>query len=135
VVVPAVLVGAVLVLRRRVPGGLTGELLYVVLAYNVLLHGILIPEPRFMLPMRPVLFLLALAAIVELAPRLAGTVSPPPPRGRPRTPGPGTARAGRRRPRPARVRVGVARISNAALPQTLEHIVRFWEGRRDCESP
>jgi hypothetical protein len=70
-IVPAVLVGAVLAVAgrhqaaTRARGG--GELLYVVLGYNVLLHSVLIPEPRFMLPMRPVLFLLAPATILELA--------------------------------------------------------------------
>ena len=42
------------------------ELLYLVLAYHVALHSIVIPEPRFMVPMRPLLYLLALATVFPL---------------------------------------------------------------------
>src|SRR5262249_23849292 len=48
------------------PGRRAVELLYVLLACHVVLHTIVIPEPRFMLPMRPILFLLAIATAAEL---------------------------------------------------------------------
>jgi len=70
IVVPLVLAGAVLALRARhaptTPGRRAVELLYVILACHVVLHSIVIPEPRFMLPMRPVLFLLALSTAAAL---------------------------------------------------------------------
>ncbi len=70
VVVPLVLAGAVLVVRTRsrpsTPGRRAVELLYVILACHVVLHSIVIPEPRFMLPMRPILFLLALATAADV---------------------------------------------------------------------
>ena len=68
--VPAVLIGAVVALRRRrastTPARRLIELLYLVLAYHVALHSIVIPEPRFMVPMRPLLYLLALATVFPL---------------------------------------------------------------------
>ena len=74
IVVPLVLAGAVLVVRARnapsTPGRRAVELLYVILACHVVLHSIVIPEPRFMLPMRPVLFLLALATAAALVGRV-----------------------------------------------------------------
>ncbi len=70
IVVALVLVGGVLVLRRRPRAGAererTVELLYVVLATNVLTYGLTLPEPRFMIPMRPLLYLLALATLSRL---------------------------------------------------------------------
>jgi tetratricopeptide (TPR) repeat protein len=73
VVVPLVLVGAVRVVRAlatpSTPGRRAVELLYVLLACHVVLHAIVIPEPRFMLPVRPILFLLALATAAELLAR------------------------------------------------------------------
>jgi hypothetical protein len=74
IVVPLVLAGAVLVVRARnapsTPGRRAVDLLYVILACHVVLHSIVIPEPRFMLPMRPVLFLLALATAAALLGRV-----------------------------------------------------------------
>jgi Flp pilus assembly protein TadD len=62
-VVPGVLIGAGLVVAQRwAPATRPSpavELCYAVLAYTVLLHSVVIPEPRFLLPLRPVLFLLA----------------------------------------------------------------------------
>src|SRR5262249_20082467 len=70
VAVPLVFAGAVravLTLRApSTPGRRAVEVLYVLLACHVVLHSIVIPEPRFMLPMRPILFLLALATIAAL---------------------------------------------------------------------
>jgi hypothetical protein len=64
----------VLALRARhaptTPGRRAVELLYVILACHVVLHSIVFPEPRFMLPMRPVLFLLALATAASLLGRV-----------------------------------------------------------------
>lgn len=74
IMVPLVLAGAVLALRSRHAPATSGrravELLYVILACHVVLHSIVIPEPRFMLPMRPVLFLLALATAASLGGRV-----------------------------------------------------------------
>jgi Tetratricopeptide repeat len=64
-IVPAVALGAVLVARP--PASRFRELGYVLLAVHVALHGMLIPEPRFMVPMRPLLFVLALAALSDVA--------------------------------------------------------------------
>jgi lysophospholipase L1-like esterase len=68
-VVPLSLAGAAIVVaRRRGPSSDAArlrELLYVLLAYTVVLHGVLSAEPRFMIPVRPVLFLLALATAVD----------------------------------------------------------------------
>ncbi len=61
-VVAAVLIGAVVVWRRRgdtLADRIT-EALYVVLGYTVIIHSIVHPLPRYMWPMRPILFLLAL---------------------------------------------------------------------------
>jgi hypothetical protein len=72
-IVPAALVGAAFALRRHAetqPGRLR-ELASVLLAVHVVLHGALIPEPRFLLPLRPLLFVLALAALADAAARLA----------------------------------------------------------------
>ena len=70
VVIPLVLVGAVRVGRRvrepATPGRRAVEVLYAVLACHVIVHSIVIPEPRFMLPVRPILFLLALATAMEI---------------------------------------------------------------------
>src|SRR5262249_7674333 len=69
VVVPLVLVGAVRRVRVRstpTPARRAVELLYVLLTAHVVLHAIVIPEPRFMLPLRPILFLLALATAADL---------------------------------------------------------------------
>jgi hypothetical protein len=75
IVVPFVLAGAFLALRARhapaTPGRRAVELHYVILTCHVVLHSIVIPEPRFMLPMRPVLFLLALAMAAVLFGRVA----------------------------------------------------------------
>lgn len=69
-VVPAVLFGVVLLWRRRTapltPAGHLHELLYLLLGYHVLLHSVIIPEPRLMLPMRPLLYLLAPLALWAL---------------------------------------------------------------------
>ncbi len=73
-VVPAVVLGAVPVVRARAGSPTTGgslrALAYVLVAGHVLLHGILIPEPRFLVPLRPLLFVLALAALRDVALRL-----------------------------------------------------------------
>jgi len=74
-IVPGVALGAVQLLRRR-PAGTPlvadrlRELFYVLVTGHVLLHGILIPEPRFLLPLRPVLFILSLAALSGVAARV-----------------------------------------------------------------
>ena len=72
-VIPAVALGALLLARRRVgtptDAGRLHELAYMLVAGHVLLHGLLIPEPRFLLPMRPLLFVLALAALSDVAAR------------------------------------------------------------------
>jgi len=76
--VPATLLGGVLVLgRRRSPTAASRlrELLYVVLAYNVVVHGILFPEPRYMLPLRPVLFVLAMATVADVRDLVAARVA------------------------------------------------------------
>src|SRR5262245_23824533 len=74
-VVPGVALGAVQLLRRRPVGAPVladrlRELVYLLVAGHVLLHGILIPEPRFLLPLRPVCFILSLAALWGVAARL-----------------------------------------------------------------
>ncbi|HKA29367.1 MAG TPA: tetratricopeptide repeat protein [Candidatus Binatia bacterium] len=69
-VVALVLVGVVRAVRARrapsTPGRRAVEVLYLLLASHVVLHSIVIPEPRFMLPVRPILFLLALATAADL---------------------------------------------------------------------
>ncbi len=79
-VVPAVLLGAAIVLRRRRadpgPASRARELCYVLLAGHVLLHGVVIPEPRFLVPVRPILFALALATLADCARRLTTRVTP-----------------------------------------------------------
>ncbi len=69
-VVPAVLVGAWWTLRSRraevTTAHHTMELLYLLLGYHVLLHGSVVPEPRLMVGMRPVLVLLALGMLARL---------------------------------------------------------------------
>ena len=83
--VPAVLIGAVVALRRRrastTPARRLIELLYLVLAYHVALHSIVIPEPRFMVPMRPLLYLLALATVFPLGAADRGSCLPSHPTG------------------------------------------------------
>jgi tetratricopeptide (TPR) repeat protein len=70
VVVPGTFLGALLVFRRRrdppTPASRLRELTYLVLAYNVLLHSVIIPEPRFLVPLRPILFVLALGTVAEV---------------------------------------------------------------------
>jgi hypothetical protein len=70
-VVPAVLVGAVLVARRwRDPPTVPQrnvELLYLVLAYTVVVNGLICPLPRYLWPVRPLLYLLAAWSFTELA--------------------------------------------------------------------
>ena len=84
-VVPAVLIGAVVALRRRrastTPARRLIELLYLVLAYHVALHSVVIPEPRFMVPMRPLLYLLALATVFPLGAADRGSCLPNHPTG------------------------------------------------------
>jgi 4-amino-4-deoxy-L-arabinose transferase-like glycosyltransferase len=68
--VPAALLGP-LVARRRwrgapTPGGRTLELLYLLLAYTVVVNGMIYPLPRYMWPARPLLYLLATWTVVEL---------------------------------------------------------------------
>src|SRR5262249_59917649 len=69
-VVALVLVGVVRAVRARrapsTPGRRAVEVLYLLLASHVVLHSVVIPEPRFMLPVRPILFLLALATAAEV---------------------------------------------------------------------
>lgn len=83
VVVPLVLVGAVRVVRAlgtpSTPGRRAVELLYALLACHVVLHTIVIPEPRFMLPVRPILFLLALATAADLLGRVPAPSRAPAP--------------------------------------------------------
>jgi tetratricopeptide (TPR) repeat protein len=82
-VVPLVLIGAVRAARRGRASATSGrravEVLYVVLACHVVVHSIVIPEPRFMLPVRPILFLLALATAADLLGRAPAPSSGPGP--------------------------------------------------------
>jgi hypothetical protein len=79
-VVPAALLGIAVVLTRRADpptaASRARELCYVLLGAHVLLHSLLIPEPRFLVPMRPLLFVLALAALGDVAARLTTRVVP-----------------------------------------------------------
>src|SRR5262249_23915734 len=66
--VPLVFVGAVLTARGQWDdaGARTIELLYLVLATSVVLHSLILPLPRYQWPMRPILYLLALATLARL---------------------------------------------------------------------
>src|SRR5262249_16176809 len=79
-VVPTALLGIAIVLRHRgdasTAAGRTRELCYLLLGTHVLLHSLLIPEPRFLVPMRPLLFILALAVLGDVAARLTTRVVP-----------------------------------------------------------
>ncbi len=70
VVVPLVLRGALVALRQRrrafSPANRTVEMLYLVLVYAVGVQGALLPLPRYMWPMRPILFVLATATACRL---------------------------------------------------------------------
>jgi hypothetical protein len=74
-VVPGSLAGFVLAIRNRrapaPPGTPAAELLCVTVAYATAVYGTLDPLPRNMLPLRPLLYLLALTACVEVGRRLA----------------------------------------------------------------
>jgi tetratricopeptide (TPR) repeat protein len=72
-----VILGAAFVLRQcaETPAARLRELGYVLLAAHVALHGALIPEPRFLVPLRPLLFVLALAALADVATRLTAQVT------------------------------------------------------------
>jgi hypothetical protein len=70
VVVPAVLLGAVGAARRwraePTTASRTRELLYVVLAYTAVVNGAILPLPRYLWPVRPLLYLLALSSLLDL---------------------------------------------------------------------